>query len=536
LKYSIKRVIKSIAFGILGLTSIIGVNTLATTKASAATSYPIVNGQLVRFELSNGVALNIQTASLANDKPIYSFTGNNSDPEQIFKVISNGDGYNFQRNNTGYSLSASTLSPTNLSPAVAYQSGFGQWQDFWLDDAPGNGYYLIKWRKDPNYCLNVPGSQSNVKITFFQCNTADNDQRFRIVNISSIPYALPMNNNSVGVLEAATGYRVTLPGNNSTPGLNTPNEGDASQKIQFVQVGSQYLLQRAGTNYSLSSNTLDYVTANTAGMAMTTYTTGAGRWQNFGFVDVGSGYFNVKYAWNPNFCLSAGVSTNTGSGFIVPCNPNDNRQRFRTNVVTTSDEFEFWIIAKQTVNGQLIYWNESVDVGHVTTAVVPVKKTFVNGVLNSTIYDTNSTVFKTYSYWPSSQCARVNCINDQNLVKEVIASSKLNGVLASGNNFAMRRLKITPASVGVIDTKSYTSTGCNNYGAGFVYSFCTCVDESTRLWKYVAGEDFTPEGYFGPAAPSSEGSPNIVYRKILDTNASVLSNGYANNVQIKNVQ
>jgi hypothetical protein len=34
--------------------------------------------------------------------------------------------------------------PANLSMAEAYQSGIGQWQDFWLDDAPGNGYYLIK--------------------------------------------------------------------------------------------------------------------------------------------------------------------------------------------------------------------------------------------------------------------------------------------------------------------------------------------------------------------------------------------------------
>ncbi len=82
----------------------------------------------------------------------------------------NGDGYNFQRNGTSYSLSASTLTPTNLSPAVAYQSGFGQWQDFWLDDAPGGGYYLMRWRKNPNFCVNVPGSQANVRATFWTCN------------------------------------------------------------------------------------------------------------------------------------------------------------------------------------------------------------------------------------------------------------------------------------------------------------------------------------------------------------------------------
>jgi hypothetical protein len=33
--------------------------------------------------------------------------------------------------------------PTNLSPAVAYQSGFGQWQDFWLDDSFGEFIFFL---------------------------------------------------------------------------------------------------------------------------------------------------------------------------------------------------------------------------------------------------------------------------------------------------------------------------------------------------------------------------------------------------------
>jgi hypothetical protein len=70
MKSRLRNIVRSVSFGFLGLASMLGISSIGITKASAATSYPIVNGQLVRFELSNGVALNIQNASLANDKPI----------------------------------------------------------------------------------------------------------------------------------------------------------------------------------------------------------------------------------------------------------------------------------------------------------------------------------------------------------------------------------------------------------------------------------------------------------------------------------
>jgi hypothetical protein len=41
----------------------------------------------------------------------------------------------------------------------------------------------MKWRNNPNYCVNIPGSASNVRYTLFTCNASDNDQRFRIVTV-----------------------------------------------------------------------------------------------------------------------------------------------------------------------------------------------------------------------------------------------------------------------------------------------------------------------------------------------------------------
>jgi hypothetical protein len=488
MKSRLRNIVRSITFGIIGVTSLFGVS-----KAQAATSYPIVNGQLVRFELSNGVALNIQTASLANDKPIYSFTGNNSDPEQIFKVISNGDGYNFQRNNTGYSLSASTLTPANLSPAVAYQSGFGQWQDFWLDDAPGGGYYLIKWRKDPNYCLNVPGSQSNVKITFFQCNAGDNDQRFRIVNIANQQYVNAVSSNfSSGVLEAASGYRVSMSGANTTPQKVLPNDNDPNQKIQFQQVGgNQYVFQKANTNYALSSNTLDYVTANTPGMAMTTYTTGAGRWQNFGFVYLGNDWYQVKYAWNPNYCMSMQATSNLVA--ILPCNSSDNNQRFRVFSKLWEKNYAY-IFARANAS--------TFDPGHAWFATV---KLYGNADANSIQIQQGSDV-KTYSAWPSNATGNpvVPTLNYASDVSQTM--NILNGQNTSSLGlWTFRGKVITPSLRDSIAATLYKNTGCTYYGTGS--GGCTCVTQATKMWYNIFGEDM--RGLIAPA---------LVYDKINELN------------------
>jgi hypothetical protein len=487
MKSRFKNILRSITFGLIGVTSLFGV-----TKAQAATSYPIVNGQIVRFELSNGVALNIQNASLANDKPIYSFTGNNNDPEQHFKVISNGDGYNFQRNGSSYSLSASTLTPANLSPAVAYQSGFGQWQDFWLDDAPGNGYYLIKWRKDPNWCLNVPGSQSNVKITFFQCNAGDNDQRFRIVNIANQQYLNPMNHASTGVIESASGYRVSMSGTNTTPQKVLPNDNDATQKIQFLQVGgNQYVFQSANTNYALSSNTLDYVTANTPGMAMTTYTTGAGRWQNFGFVNLGGNWFQIKYSWNPNYCMSMQATSNLVA--ILPCNSADLNQKFRVGSSTTT--FESWLIARysQKANVPSLVWDAiganlqgtNPEVGHNWVSLIKINK------LNNAFGVSETYNLKTLSYWPNG--TNENNANDTKNTLEL-----LNYYGSSGIKTGIRKAKISEVKFNQLLNRTASQVSCSQYSIVAGSGNCTCVTRAVREWKYETTEDYT--GYSLPDA------------------------------------
>ncbi len=487
---TVRSLVRNVVFGILGVTSIFGV----VAKSNAATVYPIVNNQVVRFELSNGVALNIQNASLANDKFIYSFTGNNSDPEQHFKVISNGDGYNFQRNGSSYSLSASTLTPTNLSPAVAYQSGFGQWQDFWLDDAPGGGYYLIKWRKNPAYCLNIPGSKSNVKITFFACNASDNDQRFRVVNIANQQYVNPIANGAVGVLEAASGQRITIPGNNVAPGLAYPNDNDQNQKIQFLQVGgNQYVFQKANTNYALSSNTLDYVTANTAGMAMTTYNTGAGRWQNFGLVSLGNDWYQVKYAWNPNFCVSAGTNSGSLLGVIVTCNSGDNRQRFRVNTMAVSYQdmstSYYYAVLASGAGGTFI--SDPTQSGHTWSGVFKVTKNerrkFVNSILDSTQLLGYTTEKQTLSAWQKYQTVPIIAgTEDMSWLQNYIDGTPNTGFIY--------RLKSISSQTYASALTTYTGqTGCVGYATirTSINQTCNCSRASVNYWFSVTGESFT---------------------------------------------
>ena len=142
-----------------------------------------------------------------------------------------------------------------------------------------NTHYLIRWKANLGYCVNIPGGVQNATLNFYPCNAGDSDQRFRITTVGGLPnYVSPVNNGFQGVLESQFGQRLTIPGNNATPGLAYPNNNDASQQIQFIQSGNGYLFQRLGTSFSLSSNTLNYTTANQAGMALTTYNTGAGRW------------------------------------------------------------------------------------------------------------------------------------------------------------------------------------------------------------------------------------------------------------------
>ena len=90
-----------------------------------------------------------------------------------------------------------------------------------------NTHYLIRWKANLGYCVNIPGGVQNAILNFYPCNSGDSDQRFRITTVGGLPnYVSPVGNNSTGVLESANGSRLSLPGNNSTVGLVAPNDGD----------------------------------------------------------------------------------------------------------------------------------------------------------------------------------------------------------------------------------------------------------------------------------------------------------------------
>jgi hypothetical protein len=348
-----------------------------------------------------------------------------------------------------------------------------------------------------------------------------------------------MANGAVGVLEAASDQRITIPANNVAPGLAYPNDNDLNQKIQFVQVGgNQYVLQKANTNISLSSNTLDYVTANTSGMAMTTYNTGAGRWQNFGFTDLGNNWFQIKYAWNPNYCVSAGTNSGSLLGVIVTCNSGDNRQRFRVtpNYIQYSQitNYEVWVVGRKRADNLKVITgipSGSPDVGHAFIALVKdsytLQKRYNNsGVLiDQTIIDRVPVIQGTWSYWPSGSSANNNS-TDLGNANDILTTGGIQNKI-----YGVRRVRVSASFANSVSSKS-SSTKCNSsttqYGAHWAYlpdgfgsyawtelPYCTCVDQSVFLWKSVTDEDI---GY--------KTTPDQVTQWIIDKNAT--DTGYAN--------
>jgi hypothetical protein len=319
-----------------------------------------------------------------------------------------------------------------------------------------------------------------------------------------------MANGAVGVLEAASGQRISLPNNNSSPQAVTPNDADPAQKIQFLQVsGNQYVLQRANTNYSLSSNTLDYVTANLPGMGMTTYNTGAGRWQNFGFVNSGvAGFFNIKYAWNPDYFLSAG--SGSGSiGYIVPCNASDSKQRFKTESLTS-------VIITQRYNYAVIGSGNATNIssphflGHSWTGVLKLVKStkqyFKNGVYQSSDIPTYQYETMSLSSWPNrTSYPVINGADDIKLVNDYF-----NGVVNS--YYTTRLYAITDTDYYNATTTLKNQTGCTSYPndlyLGVAFSGqCNCTQAAVAYWKLVTNESLL--------LPSDLATPAILKLNIL---------------------
>jgi hypothetical protein len=365
-----------------------------------------------------------------------------------------------------------------------------------------------------------------VKITFFQCNAADNDQRFRIVTVGGVQTYSTPGIGKTGMLVNDNDRAITMayPTDNSGVGWSPVDYDNSVQRFQPLYKGNTFLLQRLGTTLSLSSSSLDpNLAVNTNIVA---YSTGEGRWQNFGFVSLGNGKYLIKWAWDPTKCI--GESSTLSGTRLLNCDQNQAGQRWSLRDKT---RYELMIAAKTTTVPLAIYWNNGgPDVGHTSIAVIPVSESYENGnPVNSKYWMIQSKV-TTYSAWPSFQCTFTNCINDWNFFNEVISKKAITGTLSDGSSFSLRRQQITLSSPTFLSTKAYTVTGCSRYGPGTDNDFCTCVDQSTRLWKAITGEDFTPYTYFGNVA--LEMSPNIVFNKIQNANTALNTNGYSWNGQM----
>jgi hypothetical protein len=492
----LKSLVKLVTFGLAIATT---GNLVTSSKANAEITYPLVNGQVVRFYLDNGQGINITTsAGLVNNGWVNSFTGSNTDPEQQFRVVSDGSYYLFVRNGTNFALSSSTLTPTNGSPVVSYTAGNGAWQNLLLDRIDAS-HYLIKWQSNQNYCVHIPNGANNVQLKLTTCNASDTTQRFNIYTTGGLPnYVSPVQNGFQGVLESQTGQRLTIPGNNVAPGLAYPNTNDPSQQIQFVQSGNGYVLQRVGSNISLSSNTLDYVNNNTQGMALTTYTTGAGRWQNFGFTDAGNGYNNIKWQFNPAYCVSAGTASGSSVGVIVPCSSSDSRQKWRQTGTTTIYQEVTTPYYYAVLSSGLDSPTSPVYSGHTWAGVFKYnkidKRKYINGVYDSSTYtyelDSGRTTVSAYptSVIPNAVVPTINV--DRPYIDDFINQ-------VPKTSTAYRYRSITAAEYTTAINTYTTQTGCTSYptnptNIGVLAGSCNCSQTALSYWKLITGETMKP--------------------------------------------
>lgn len=498
------------------------------------------NDQIWAFELANGQRINLPASQRSTSGRFYSWPADSSG-DQNFILSSDGNGWNIRHTPSGFIMGSPTTSPaTNgTTQLVPMTGGYNTGQAFdFVDTGAGNNTFNIRFRANPTFCVNVPFGQQNKILNLWPCSSTDPTQVFKATYLGGNPtYVAPMANGSTGFLESAAGARISMP--NTAAGaalpLVGPNDSDPAQKFTFNTNGYAYSFFRTGTSSGISAANLNFIGLNGGAMGANAYPGAGGRYAGMNFVDLGSGWYQIKHFFYPQYCLSAGQNGNPNQvAMYVPCASTDLRQKWKTtSAITQTTEYEFWIIARQTGNGQLLYWNGSLDVGHVTSAVIPVIKTKNNGVLINSEYVKDSNQITTYSYWPDAStpglpnpCARQNCANDKNLVIDVLNKGTISGTSDNGAKFAIRRLRLAPSSVATLNTKAYSATNCTSY------LVCTCVDEATRLWSFATGEN----AFIPSSSGITSGSPNYVYNKIMDANNAVNSNGYALNGQYTIIQ
>jgi surface antigen len=155
-----------------------------------------VNDQVVRLQMEksapNGAPVTINITpnyGFKNDGLVNTWVGP-VDDDSLFKYLTNGSGINFQRVNSGYSLSSKDLNIVQGNPIVSYGSGFGRWQDWNLEKIGGQygDTYLFRWRTDinTNLCLDVRGFTQGQQLNnrtpvLWTCDRNNVNQRIRVI-------------------------------------------------------------------------------------------------------------------------------------------------------------------------------------------------------------------------------------------------------------------------------------------------------------------------------------------------------------------
>jgi hypothetical protein len=489
------------------------INFLSFSSSANAQLAPNID-QVWAFELANGQRLNLPANQTFNGGSIYSYPAD-STGDQNFRLTSNGSEWNLQRSGSGYSISTSSLTPTNGTPLQAYTTGFGRYQGVKFVDA-GGGYSLIQLVNNPTFCINIPGGYQNAKVNLWTCDVNDPDQRFKPIYVTGNPtYVQPAPSGTIGILQTQDGTRLSFPNLTNGSSLNgvNPNDNDSTQKIRLVWGGYAYTLLSGSTTVGLSTTGVDYTTLPGNIMPTQAYNNPGGRYGSWGFVDLGDGYYQIKNFYNPNYCLwvSPGVVR------VYGCNAGLGAMKFKIGQSTTT--YEAWLVARYSKKPNLATYfidavtaqlnNTSPEVGHAWIALVKVNRlsTFSGVTENYSV--------STFSYWPSSKKP-----DNQNSSDVTNAFNILGYYGSSTVPSGVRKARLSQSRYNSLLSNASSQTTCDHYkvldGLNPVGA-CTCVDQSAQIWKNLTGENYT-----------SYILPDALADTLNGINSSENSSGYTN--------
>ncbi len=157
------------------------------------------NGQIVRLQMEktapNGTPVTI------NITPQYGFrngglvnTWIGVDNDSVYRYLTNGHSINFQRVNSNYSISSTSLNVQPGIPLHTYNSQFSRYQDWILEPlgGPHGDTYHMHWRTDTrtNLCLDIRGFGEGQKLNnevpvLWHCDRNNPNQRIRVIGLSS---------------------------------------------------------------------------------------------------------------------------------------------------------------------------------------------------------------------------------------------------------------------------------------------------------------------------------------------------------------